>query len=225
MTPALAKLNFAAHVTTSVAWCGAVASFLVLSVAGLSSHDPQTVRAAYLAMNLIGQFLIVPLSLAALLTGLVQSLGTRWGLVRYYWVVMKLALTIGATCLLLLHQFTAVSEAARRVLHAAAGTLPDVRALGQQLVGDAGLALLALLAMSVLGIYKPWGLTRYGRRKQREESAGRLAKSTALAQLDGALSEDRIPIGVQIFAAVAGLLVVGFALLHHAGNGLGSHGH
>src|SRR5712691_5373000 len=108
MTPALRKLSFTAHVTSSVGWLGAVASFLVLSIAGLTSQDAETVRGAYLAMNLLGQFIIVPLSLAALLTGLVQSLGTHWGLFRHYWVLVKLTLTIGATLLLLLHQFTAV---------------------------------------------------------------------------------------------------------------------
>ena len=41
-------------------------------------------RGAYLAMDLIGWFVIVPLSLASLLTGLVQALGTTWGLFRHY---------------------------------------------------------------------------------------------------------------------------------------------
>jgi hypothetical protein len=108
MTPAHRKLNFAAHVTSSVGWLGAVASFLVLSIAGLTSRDVEIVRAAYLAMNVIGQFIIVPLSLVALLTGLVQSLGTHWGLFRHYWVLVKFTLTIGASFFLLLHQFTAV---------------------------------------------------------------------------------------------------------------------
>jgi hypothetical protein len=53
---------------------GAVASFLVLSIAGLTSEDADSVRGAYVGMNLIGQFMIVPLSLAALVTGLIQSL-------------------------------------------------------------------------------------------------------------------------------------------------------
>ncbi len=145
MTPALRRLTLTAHVTSSVGWLGAVAGFLVLSIAGLTSQDAEIVRGAYLAMNLLGQFLIVPLSLAALLTGLVQSLGTHWGLFRHYWVLVKFTLTIGATFLLLLHQFTAVAEAARRVSGAAPGTLPDVGQLGSQLVGDAGLAVLVLL--------------------------------------------------------------------------------
>ena len=77
MTPSLRKLALTAHVTSSVGWLGAVAAFLALAIAGLTSRDPQMVRAAYLAMELTGWFVIVPLSLASPLTGLVQSLCTE----------------------------------------------------------------------------------------------------------------------------------------------------
>jgi len=56
------------HITFSVGWLGAVAGFLTLAIAGLTSQDAQMVRAAYLAMELIGWFVIVPASLGALLT-------------------------------------------------------------------------------------------------------------------------------------------------------------
>src|SRR5262249_4205509 len=113
MTPRLSKFVLTTHVTTSVGWLGAVAGFLVLSIAGLTGHDAEVVRGAYLSMNLIGLYVIVPLGFAAALTGLVQSLGTNWGLFKYYWVLMKFLLTIGATYLLLMHQFRAVARAAR----------------------------------------------------------------------------------------------------------------
>jgi hypothetical protein len=157
MTPGFRKLNLTAHVTSSVGWLGAVACFLVLSVVGFISHDAETVRGAYLAMNLIGQYIMVPLSVAALLTGVVQSLGTEWGLFRYYWVLAKFALTIGATILLLVHQFKAVAEAARRVSGTETGAFPGVGSLGTQLVVDASVALLLLLVITTLGVYKPWG--------------------------------------------------------------------
>src|SRR5712691_1257570 len=121
MTPRLRKLALTAHITCSVGWLGAVASFLVLSIAGLTSQDAEVVRGAYLAMNLIGLFIIVPTSLAALTTGLVQALGSQWGLLRHYWVLVKFLLAIFATIALLLHQFTAVAEAAKLV--SAGGTL------------------------------------------------------------------------------------------------------
>jgi hypothetical protein len=167
MTPALRKFGLTAHVSSSVGWFGAVAGFLALAVAGLTSRDAQLVRAVYLAMNLIGWSVIVPLSLASLLTGLVQSLGTPWGLFRHYWVVIKLLITVFATMLLLVHM-QPVGHLARVVATTtlAGGELAGLRI---QLVADAGAALAALLVAATLSVYKPRGLTRYGRRRQREE--------------------------------------------------------
>src|SRR5216683_2203005 len=103
MTPGLRKFALTSHVTSSVGWLGAVAGFFALAIAGLSNQNAETVRAAYIAIHLTTWFVIVPLSLAALLTGLVQSLGTTWGLFRHYWIVTKLLLTVLATILLLMH--------------------------------------------------------------------------------------------------------------------------
>ena len=167
MTPSLRKFALTAHVTCSVGWLGAVAAFLALAVAGLTSRDAQVVRAAYLAMELTAWFVIAPLNLASLLTGLVQSLGTTWGLFRHYWVLAKLLLTVFATIVLLLHMRPIsyiAGVAAETTLSGA-----DLRRLRIQLVADAGAALLVLLVNTTLSVYKPRGVTRYGRRKQREQ--------------------------------------------------------
>jgi hypothetical protein len=163
MTPRLRKFALTAHVTSSVGWLGAVAVFLVLSIAGLTSRNAQTVRAAYLATELITWFVIVPLSLASLITGIVQSLGTAWGLFRHYWVMVKLLLTILATIILLLHT-QPISYLAGV---AAEATLSNtyLRGLRIQLVADAGAALLVLLVATMLSVYKPRGRTPYGQRK------------------------------------------------------------
>ncbi|MDQ3560356.1 MAG: hypothetical protein M3453_14470 [Pseudomonadota bacterium] len=171
MTPSLRKFALAAHVTASVGLLGAVAGFLALAVAGLTSKDPQMVRAAYLATELTASFVIVPLCLAALLTGLVQSLGTSWGLFRHYWVLVKLLLTVLVTVVLLL-QMEGISYlagmAAETMLSSA-----DLRGARRSLVIHAGGGLLALLLPVALSLYKPRGMTRYGWRKQH----GRLTMS------------------------------------------------
>ena len=103
MTPAMRKFVLTAHIISSVGWLGAVAAFLALSIAGLTSSDSQRVRAAYLAMDMTGWLVIVPLSFATLVTGLINSLGSAWGLFRHYWVLFKLLIAAVATALLLLH--------------------------------------------------------------------------------------------------------------------------
>ena len=162
MPPGLRKLALTAHVTSSVGWLGAVLCFLALALAGLTSGDVTRVRAAYLAMETIGWLVIVPLSLASLLTGLVQALGTPWGLFRHYWVVFKLLITVLATLLLLVHMQPIghmAAVVARRTL--AGGELQGLRV---QLVADAGAAVVALLVATTLSVYKPRGLTPCGRR-------------------------------------------------------------
>ena len=101
MTPRLRKLALSAHVTTSVGWLGTVASFQALAIADVTSRDPGAVRGFYLAMELIGWYVIVPLCLASLVTGLVVSLGAPWGLIRHYWVLAKFLIT-GVSALILL---------------------------------------------------------------------------------------------------------------------------
>ena len=168
MKPNLRKFVLTAHIIFSVGWLGSVAAFLALAVAGLFSQDPLRVQAAYLAMELVGWFVIAPCSIITLLIGLIQSLGTKWGLFRHYWVLIKFFLTIGATFLLMLHMQTTSRIAI------AAAEMPlsnlDLRPLRITLVADAVAALLVLLAATILSVYKPWGLTGYGQRKQREQN-------------------------------------------------------
>jgi hypothetical protein len=163
MTPGLRKLMLTVHLTCSVGWIGAVVAYLALGIAALTGRDAQTVRAAWIAMELTGWFAIVPLAVASLLTGLVMSLGTPWGLFRHYWVLITLVLTILSTVVLLLHMPT-VSFVAREADGAA------LARLGGDLF-HAGGGLLVLLVITALNVYKPRGMTRYGWRKQREERA------------------------------------------------------
>jgi hypothetical protein len=107
-------------------------------------------------MELITSLVIVPLCLASLATGLIQSLGTTWGLLRHYWVVLKLLLTLFATFLLLMHT-QPIRDAA---LAASTATMaPEFMALRVRLVADSAAALVVLGVTTVLGIYKPRGET------------------------------------------------------------------
>jgi hypothetical protein len=164
MTPAVRKLALTVHLTCSVGWIGAVVAYLALGIAAVTSLEVQTVRAAWTAMDVIGWWAIVPLALAALVTGLVMSLGTQWGLFRHYWVLISLMLTIVSTVVLVLHMPTVSAMA--KLAQNLDGT--DLRALGGDLFHPA-VGLVVLLAVAVLNVYKPSGVTPYGWRKQREQ--------------------------------------------------------
>jgi len=191
MPSGVRKIALTTHITSSIGWFGAVAAFFALAIVGVTNTSEQTVRSVYTAMEPVTWMVIVPFCFAALVTGIVQGLGTSWGLFRHQWVVAKLVLTVVATVLLLVHA-QAVGQVAivatDRVLSSA-----DLRSLRVRLIADAGAALMALVVATTLSVYKPWGLTSYGRRGvaidvARDQSAKRLWTGLWLAGLVAALT-------------------------------------
>jgi hypothetical protein len=207
MTPRLRALSLTAHVGSSVGWFGAVASFLALAFVGVARQDPETVRACYVAMHLTTWFVIVPFGILGFATGVVQSLGTPWGLFRHYWIVTKLLLTTIATLLLLLHTKPIDQVAAV----AMSGTLGagDLWSLRLQMIGDASAALFALAGMTALSVYKPWGFTPYGVRQQNVIRPSIRSRSAGV-------SGQYVLIGIGVVLAV-------IVLMHLLGVGLHAH--
>lgn len=158
MKPGLRKFALTAHITTSVGWLGAAVGFLAHAIAGLTSQDVQLVRAAYLMMELTGWYVLVPLSLASLASGLIQSFGTKWGLIRHYWVFVKFSLTVFATIIML----TFMRSFGNLAIEAAEPTMSGGYG-GASPVVHAGLGILVLITAVALSVYKPWGKTPYGR--------------------------------------------------------------
>lgn len=161
MRPRLRRLALTAHVVSSVGWLGAIVVFLALALSALTVEDARTVRAAYLAMDLTAWSVLVPLAAGSLVTGVIQGIGTKWGLLRHYWVVAKLLLTVVATFVLLMYTET-ISTLADRAK--GSGAIDELRDVSPAL--HAGAAVMVLLATTVLAVFKPAGLTRYGWRKQ-----------------------------------------------------------
>jgi len=179
MTHPIRKFALTAHITFSVGWLGAAAGFLALAVHGLTIQDTQLVRGFYLAMWVTGWYVIVPLCIASLATGLIQSLGTQWGLLRHYWVLTKFILTVVST--LILFGFTQTLSSIAVLAADTAMSIDELRNLSQSPVLHSGGGLLILLVNTTLSVYKPWGRTRYGLRKQDERNEGLSPSSSSSA--------------------------------------------
>lgn len=167
MSPLGRKLALVAHVGSSVGWLGAVVASLVLAVVALASTDGQVVRAVYLILEPLGWYTLIPFSLAALLTGLIQSLGTSWGLLRHYWVLAKLLMNLFATGILLLYMQTLTFLADTARTTSATDGMDALRNPSPVVHAVAAVAL--LLVALVLSVHKPRGLTSYGQRKQSQQ--------------------------------------------------------
>ena len=209
MTPRNRKIVLTAHLVVALGWYGAVAGFLVLGIVGLTSHDPEVIRGNYVAMDEISRFIIIPLSFATLATGLIQALGSQWGLFKHYWVLIKFSLVVFAVFALLMHQFGPITEAARSVKGATADALlaPALQSLKIELVRAPALAMALLLTAATLGVFKPWGLTPYGKRLQQEK-----LKTPQRP-------EEKMALGLKVFFATICILVVVVVALHLTGHG------
>lgn len=206
MSPKLNRVMLTTHITVSVGWFGAVAVFIALAIAGIASANMQLARSSYIAMELSGWFVIVPFCIASLVTGIIQALGTKWGLLKHYWIVVKLILTLFATVALLLHMkpIGDLSLAASSNVDFT-NALPNLKL---QIVANAGAAFLLLLAIITISVFKPWGKTKW-------------TGGTEIATITKHSASNK-SLRVYLIVAVA-LLLVFVIVKHLIGGGMGHH--
>jgi hypothetical protein len=211
MNPRLNKLTLTSHITFSVGWFGAVVVFLIFAIIGLNTHNEQQMRSAYLAMEMSAWFVIVPFALASLITGIIQAIGTKWGLLKHYWIAVKLFLTTFSTIILILHLKPIIYLA--RLANDNSISAIKQSGLQIQLIADAGAAILVLLAAITISIYKPWGkinISLFKKNTEKEMQENQIKpKKTLMFYINIAMI----------------LLVVAFIIMHLFGGGMGPHNH
>jgi hypothetical protein len=156
--PRVRKAILVVHVLSSLTWLGLDVGLLALSLTGLTTDDPLTLRGVYLTMNVLVGTAVIPASLIALASGVILSLGTKWGLVRYRWVVVKLVITLITATLTIVLLRAGVQTAAEEVRAAAEAPAEA----GGGLLFAPIVSLSCYVFMTVISFFKPWGRTRWG---------------------------------------------------------------
>ena len=146
-----------AHIVAAGAWLGI--DVVVAVLVGVGAFAPT--ETAALAYQALGTFVVVPMLLSGLLTlgtGLLLGWGTKWGLVRYRWVAVKLVVTVALCTLIVVLLEPGMAEVAEygRTLPDGA-TAPDAVS---ELFFPPAVSLIALTFAIVLSVVKPWGRTR-----------------------------------------------------------------
>ncbi len=144
------------HIVSAVGWIGVDLALIPLVLTGLTTGDGPTAAAAYGAVAILVPWTVPALSLLIVGTGVTLGLGTKWGLVRYWWVTTKLVISLTLVMLVFVALLPAVSSL--EVTQATTGA--EVRAS----LGDPTMFLyppvvssLMLLTSVVLSVTKPWG--------------------------------------------------------------------
>ena len=152
------KAALVAHVVASGAWLGAVAANLFLGISAVVTGQDGLADAHYAVMDRLVNNFMPATAIATLATGLILSFGTKWGLLRHYWVLAKVALgiatvVVGVAVIDGQIQETIAVRAAEGSANASALLLPAIAATPTMLV-----------IATTLAITKPWGRTTLGRR-------------------------------------------------------------
>jgi hypothetical protein len=188
VSPGVYKLLLTAHIMTAVGWLGVVFAKLVLALAAATAASPDVSAALLVALDAVNAA-FAPASTGAIVSGVLLSLGTRWGLLQHYWVVAKLVLTVGVFG-------TAVQVVPRIVgLAVEAPTLLGLPWAPAVLLAFAVIHLLMFGAATALAVYKPWGKTWLGRRADARRRPGATWRATGTAspvRLDAPGSVERV---------------------------------
>ncbi len=157
------RTTLVVHVVSAGAWIGIDVIVAVLVLTGWFSDDVEVRSLAYQAL---ATFVVWPMLVAGLLSlvsGLVLGLGTKWGLVRYWWVAVKLVLNLVLCTLIVLVLQPGMDEVGDYGKDLLTGS-PDSTAVSTLFFPPA-VSLTTLTLAVVLAVFKPWGRIRSGRRR------------------------------------------------------------
>jgi hypothetical protein len=173
----LRKTVLTVHVVASVGWLGLDIGLLTLGVVGVATADATTMEAAYLAMGIFADRLIVPVSVATVASGLVLAVATPWGLLRYYWVAAKFGMTLVAATASIFALRARIGEAVAAVNAPHAARLETgLGDIGFVLVVAPTVALIVYTTATALSVFKPWGRIRGRRAPKRGAPASTAAR-------------------------------------------------
>jgi hypothetical protein len=156
------KATLVAHIVSAGAWIGIDVIVAVLVITGRFGGDPALRSLAYRALAAFAVWPMLAAGLLCLATGLVLGLATTWGLLRYWWVAVKLALNLLLCTLILVVLQPGMDEVADYGRDLLTGT-PDVTRVSSLFFPPA-VSLTTLILATVLAVVKPWGRIR--RRKE-----------------------------------------------------------
>jgi hypothetical protein len=156
------KWTLLTHLVSSTGWIGADLVFLILSITGYTSGDPMLRAACYRAIGTFAVWLLLPLGLLSLTTGLLLGIGSKYGLLRYWWVATKLVINLVLLVLVLVALRPVVAHAAAASQHVDPTLGSRLGAAPRNLLFPPIVSICALCFATYLGVFKPWGRTPRG---------------------------------------------------------------
>jgi hypothetical protein len=158
LRPLTRKSVLVLHIASAGSWLGIDVVMGVLVFTSLVRNDTATVALCYQVLGLVAVWPLFAAGLTCLATGIVLGLGSRYGLVRYWWVAAKLVLNLMLTGLVLVALRPGLDELSRVGRELAAGNQVDAALHG--MLYPPIVSPIALILALLLAVFKPWGRIR-----------------------------------------------------------------
>ena len=142
------------HIASVGSWLGIDVVMAVLVFTAIGTDDLGTKALSFRALELVAVWPMTISGLTCLVTGVVLALGSKYGLVRYWWVVVKLALNLLLSMLVLVALRPGVNDMAEQARNQDPALNPG------DLVFPPIVSPTLLMVAVVLSVFKPWGLLR-----------------------------------------------------------------
>jgi hypothetical protein len=147
------------HMMFSGIMLGSMAIFLILNITAAATGDPDVFRACYQVMHILADSSIRASTIGTVASGVLLSVLTHWGLVRYYWIIAKELLTLCAIAINFVGMHIWSLKAVQMSASEGLDALQNPEFMANRLFLFAGVAfqIISLVAMFLLSVYKPWG--------------------------------------------------------------------
>lgn len=166
------RATLVVHVVSAAGWLGIALGLLALGITAATTESAPVLEASVRSMKTLVDWVVFPVALLTLLTGLLMALGSSWGLARHRWIYTKFWLTLAMIVGTFFGFRDSIVDAYTDVT--AGHPLADA---DEVLLGPM-ISLTSYVFMVALSVLKPWGLTKRGR-KRRSVSRGAMEDTAA----------------------------------------------
>lgn len=167
LSPRARRAVLTVHILGAGAWIGIDVVLGVLVFTAMLTNSTATEALCYQALELFAVWPLLTAGLVTLASGIVLGLGTKYGLVRYRWVAVKLAINVVLVALVVVALRPGLADAAAYGQALAAGVRTDTDV--GQLVFPPLVSGVALLTATILSVFKPWGRLRGGQARRQSD--------------------------------------------------------
>lgn len=171
-----------AHILFTIGWLGTVFCFLVLGIVATTTSDGETLEAVYFAMRILDLTVVQASAIGTVITGVLLSVLTQWGLTKFYWIIAKQIGAVFSVGLGVFAMHNLIIESVSIISSRGLTALQDPTYIVNHRIIMAGIILeiISLSIMVLLSVFKPWGKRKeFDKRKPRKLRGKETGDATA----------------------------------------------